>query len=74
MSDVLMREVKSSFPKGRPNLTQRFKWFATVSTSTLVAVLPWRFDAKMQKWAPQTRCTLRRKGLFIQNATAAWRR
>jgi len=42
-----VREVESSFPKGRPNLTQRCKRFATTSTSTQVAVLPWRYDAEM---------------------------
>jgi len=42
-----VREVESSFPKGRPNLTQRCKRFATDSTSTHVAVLPWRYDAEM---------------------------
>jgi len=39
-----MRVVKSSFPKGQPNLKQRCKRFATASTSTQVAVLPWRYD------------------------------
>jgi len=34
-------------PKDRPNLTQRCKRFATASTSTQVAVLPWRYDAEM---------------------------
>jgi len=28
-----VREVENSNPKGRPNLTQRCKWFATASTS-----------------------------------------
>jgi len=40
-------EVESSFLKGRPNLTQRCKRVATASTSTKVAVLPWRYDAEM---------------------------
>jgi len=40
-------EVESSNPKGRPNLTQRCNRFATASTSTQVAVLPWRYDAEM---------------------------
>jgi len=31
----------------RPNLTQRYKRFATASTSTQVAVLPWRYNAEM---------------------------
>jgi len=44
----------------RPYLTQRCKRFVTVSSSTQVAVLPWRHDAKMGSWAPQTRYTLRR--------------
>jgi len=42
-----VREVESSFFKDRPNLTQRCKRFATASTSTQVAVLPWRYDADM---------------------------
>jgi len=42
-----VREVESSFAKARPNLTQRYKRFATASTSTQVAVLPWRYDAEM---------------------------
>jgi len=41
-----MREVQSSFPKGQPNLTQRCKRFTIASTSTQVAVLPWRYDAE----------------------------
>jgi len=40
-------EVESSNPKGRPNLTQRSKRFATASTFTQVAMLPWRYDAEM---------------------------
>jgi len=36
-----------SNPKGRSNLTQRCKRFATDSTSTQLAVLPWRYDAEM---------------------------
>jgi len=43
--DCLLCE--SSNPKGWPNLTQRCKRFATASTSTQVAVLPWRYDEKM---------------------------
>jgi len=31
----------------RLNLTQRCKRFATVSTSTQVAVLPWRYDTEL---------------------------
>jgi len=31
----------------QPNLTQHCKRFATASTSTNVAVLPWRYDAEM---------------------------
>jgi len=42
-----VREVESSFPKGRPNFAQRCKGFATASTSTQVAVLPWRYDAEL---------------------------
>jgi len=38
-----VQEVESLFPKGRPNLAQ----LATASTSTQVAVLPWRYDAEM---------------------------
>jgi len=38
-----VREVESSFPKSRPNLTQ----FATASTLKQVAVLPWRYDVEM---------------------------
>jgi len=34
-------------PKGWANFTQRYKLFATASTSTQVAVLPWRYDAEM---------------------------
>jgi len=41
------REVESPNPKGRPNLTQCGKRFATASTSTQVAVLSWRYDAEM---------------------------
>jgi len=41
-----MREVESSFTKGRPNFTRRCKRFVTASTSTQVAVLPWRYDAE----------------------------
>jgi len=52
-----VREVESSNPKGRRNLTQRCKRFATASTFTQVAVLPWRYD---RRWALQTRYTLRR--------------
>jgi len=54
---------------------QRFKWFATASKSTQVAVLPWRYDAELgamtRSWAPQIRYTLRRntasmmKGLVL---------
>jgi len=43
----LVREVESLNPKDWPNLTQRCKPFATVSTSTQMAVLPWRYDAEM---------------------------
>jgi len=43
----LVWEVESSFPKGQPNLTQRYKQFATASTSTQVAVMPWSYDAEM---------------------------
>jgi len=42
-----VQEVESLNPKARPNLTQRCKWFATASTSTQVAVLPWRYDAEL---------------------------
>jgi len=42
-----VREVENSNPKGWSNHTQRCKRFATDSTSTQVAVLPWRFDAEM---------------------------
>jgi len=42
-----VREVESSNPKGRPNLTQHCKRFATASTFTQVAVLPWRYDGEM---------------------------
>jgi len=42
-----VRVVESSNPKGRPNLTQRCKRFATASTSTQVAVLSWHYDAEM---------------------------
>jgi len=35
----------------RPKLTQRCKRFATASTSTLVAVLSWRYDVEMEKVA-----------------------
>jgi len=31
----------------RPNNTQHCKRFATTSTSTQVAVLPWHYDAEM---------------------------
>jgi len=34
-----VREVENSFLKGRPNLTQRCKRFATASTSTQVAIM-----------------------------------
>jgi len=37
-----VKEVVSSNPIGRPNLTQSCKRFATASTSTQVVVLPWR--------------------------------
>jgi len=33
--------------QSRPNITQRCKRFSTASTSTQVAVLPWRYDAEM---------------------------
>jgi len=36
-----------SFPKGRPNPTQRCKRFATASKSTHAAVLPWCFGTEM---------------------------
>jgi len=42
-----VREIESSNPKGRPNLTQRCKRFAIASTSTQVAMLPWRYDAEL---------------------------
>jgi len=42
-----VREIESSNPKSRSNLTQRCKWFTTTSTSAKVAVLPWRYDAEM---------------------------
>jgi len=42
-----VREVKSSFPKDQPNLTQSCKQFATASTYMQVALLPWRYDAEM---------------------------
>jgi len=42
-----VREVESSFPKGRSNLSQRCKRFAIASTSPQVAVFPWRYDADM---------------------------
>jgi len=38
------REFES---QSRSNLTQRCKRFATASTTTQAAVLPWRYDAKM---------------------------
>jgi len=41
-----VREVIIRIP-GRPNLSQRCKWFATASTSMQVAVVPWRYDAEM---------------------------
>jgi len=41
------REVESLNPKSRSNLTQPCKQFVTASTSTQVAVLPWRYDAEM---------------------------
>jgi len=44
-----VRKVDSLNLKGRPNLTQLCKRFATTSTSTQVAVLPWRYDAEMGK-------------------------
>jgi len=44
---LCVREFESLFPKGLPNLTQCCKQFATASTSTQVAVLPWRSDAEM---------------------------
>jgi len=40
-------EVESLIPKSRPNLAQRCKRFPTASTSTQVAVLPWRYDAEI---------------------------
>jgi len=40
-----VREVESSNPKGRQNLTQCCKRFATTSIST--QELPWRYNAKM---------------------------
>jgi len=46
----------------RSNLTQRWKRFATASTSTQVTVLPWRYDAEL---APQTRYTLWRNTVSI---------
>jgi len=42
-----MREVESSNLKGRPILTQRWKRFATASTSKQIAMLPWRYDVEM---------------------------
>jgi len=42
-----VREIESSNPKGRPNLTQRCQRFTTASTSTQVTVLPWRYDTEM---------------------------
>jgi len=42
-----VRKVESSFSKDRPRLTQRCQRFATASTSTQKAVLPWRYDAEM---------------------------
>jgi len=42
-----VREVESSNPKDRPDLTQSCKRFATASTYKKVAVLPWRYDAEM---------------------------
>jgi len=62
------QEVESSNPKGRPNLTQRCRRFATASTSTQVAVLPWRYDAEMGSWAPKTNYTLRRNTASIMKS------
>jgi len=42
-----VREVESWKPKGQPNLAQRYKRFATASTSTQAAELPWRYDTEM---------------------------
>jgi len=42
-----VREVESSNLKSWPNHIQRYKQFATASTSTQVHVLPWRYDAEM---------------------------
>jgi len=52
MADLLTRvrrvlKVDSSNPKYRPNLMQRCKRVATATTSTQVAVLPWRYDVAM---------------------------
>jgi len=41
-----VRKVVSSNSKGWPKHTQRCKRFAAASTSTQVAVLPWRYDAE----------------------------
>jgi len=57
-----VREIESSIPKGRPNLTQRCKRFATASASTQVAVLSWRYDGRLTL---QTRYTLRRNTASI---------
>jgi len=42
-----VREVEICFSKASQIFTQRCKRFATVSTSTQVAVLPWRYGAEM---------------------------
>jgi len=42
-----VQEVESSFLKGWPNLTQRCKRFASASTCTHLAVLPWHYEAEM---------------------------
>jgi len=48
--------------KGRPNVTQRCRWFANASISMQVAMLPWRY---VVEWAPQTRYMLRRNTASI---------
>jgi len=44
---TLVPHVREVRIQGRPNHTQRYKRFATASTSTKVAMLPWRYDAEL---------------------------
>jgi len=55
----------------RPNLTQRCTRFATASTFTQVALLPWRHDAKM---GTATLCTLRRNTASITKGLVFWKK